>query len=191
MLADMDGANRKAQEELDELLQAVRQANEPLRPEVERSALSDLSRRTYADIDGSRQPLLTADELAALSIPRGCLSKKEASQIQMHVSYSFRILSTVPWTGAYSRIPEIVHAHHEKMDGSGYPRGLSGAEIPVGSRMIGIADVYDALVASDRPYKHVLSAERALDILQDEAKQGRLDADLLQLFIEEKVYELI
>jgi len=86
-------------------------------------------------------------------------------------------------------VPEIAYAHHEKLDGSGYPRRLVGEQIPIQSRMMTIADIFDALVAWDRPYKKSVPVGRALDILQDEVKAGRLDRDLLAVFIEAKVYE--
>ncbi len=190
LLVEMDHAHAQALEELDQLLQVVRQANEPLSAEVDKSALIDLSRRTYTETDGSRQPMLTAQELAAVSIRKGFLSQGERRQIHSHVSDSFRLLSMVPWSGVYGRIPEIAYAHHEKMDGSGYPRGISAADIPLESRMITIADTFDALVAWDRPHQRAMPVTRALDILQEQARQGKLDQDLLRLFIEAKVYEL-
>jgi HD-GYP domain-containing protein (c-di-GMP phosphodiesterase class II) len=105
------------------------------------------------------------------------------------VTHTFRFLSEIPWTGEFHRVPEIAYAHHEKLDGSGYPRRLKTAEIPVQSKMMTISDIFDALVAWDRPYKKSLPVEKALDILGDEAAHGKLDVDLLSLFIEAKVYE--
>ena len=90
------------------------------------------------------------------------------------------------WATAF---PEITWAHHEKLDGSGYPRGLLAPAIPLQSRMMAIADIYDALVAWDRPYKRAVSVERALAILEDEARSGKLDRDLLALFVSARVYE--
>ena len=87
-------------------------------------------------------------------------------------------------------MPEIAFAHHEKLDGTGYPRRLKAADIPLQSRMMTISDIFDALVAWDRPYKKAVPVEKALAILNDEAKQGKLDTDLLQVFIEARVFEL-
>jgi HD-GYP domain-containing protein (c-di-GMP phosphodiesterase class II) len=87
-------------------------------------------------------------------------------------------------------IPEIAYGHHEKLNGSGYPRGLSGEQIPIQARMMTISDIYDALTAQDRPYKHAVPVTKALDILKDEANKGELDTDLLDVFIAKRVYEV-
>ena len=100
------------------------------------------------------------------------------------MSHTYSFLSLIPWTRNLSNLPDIAYAHHEKLDGSGYPRGLKQDEIPVQSKIMTISDIYDALTASDRPYKPALPADRALDILGYEAKAGKLDSDLLQVFIE-------
>jgi hypothetical protein len=176
-------------EELDQLLKTIMQANEPTILEEESfRALMDLPSRTFTDIDGNRQPFLTGKEAAALCIRRGSLSEKERREIQTHVTHTFRFLSQVPWTGEFRRVPEIAYAHHEKLDGSGYPRRLMAAEIPIESKMMTISDVFDVLVAWDRPYKKAIPVEKALDILQEEARGGKLDQDLLDLFIAAKVY---
>ena len=86
-------------------------------------------------------------------------------------------------------IPEIAYGHHEKLDGSGYPRGLTGDQIPLQARMMTISDIYDALTAQDRPYKRAVPTTTALDILHEEANQGKLDRDLLEIFIAKKIYE--
>jgi HD-GYP domain-containing protein (c-di-GMP phosphodiesterase class II) len=125
----------------------------------------------------------------ALSIRRGSLSEKERREIESHVTHTFEFLSQIPWTGEFERVPEIAFAHHEKLDGSGYPRRLTAAQIPIQSKMMTISDIFDALVAWDRPYKKSVPVERALDILRDEVRDGKLDGDLLNVFIEAKVYE--
>ena len=86
-------------------------------------------------------------------------------------------------------VPSIAHAHHEKLNGNGYPRGLHSNEIPIQSKMMTIADIYDALTDKDRPYKKAVPLERALDILKMEVKDSHVDGDLLDVFIESKVFE--
>src|SRR5205814_42582 len=103
-------------------------------------------------------------------------------EIESHVTHTYRFLSEIPWTGEYRRVPEIAYAHHEKLDGTGYPRRLSAAEIPIQSKMMTIADIFDALVAWDRPYKKSVPVEKALRILHDEASTGKLDQPLLSVF---------
>jgi len=190
VLEQLEREHAGRQRELDETLAMIQKANEPTVLEEDSfRALMDLPNQTFHDIDGQPQPLLTPNELRALSIRRGSLSEKERREIESHVTHTFRFLSEIPWTGEFRRIPEIAFAHHEKLDGSGYPRGLRADEIPLQSKMMTIADIYDALVAWDRPYKKAVAVERALDILWDEAKHGKLDTDLLGIFVDAKVYE--
>jgi HD-GYP domain-containing protein (c-di-GMP phosphodiesterase class II) len=128
------------------------------------------------------------EEIAYLSIPKGSLTERERREIESHVTQTFRFLSKIPWTDDLSRVPDWAYAHHEKLDGSGYPRKLAADSIPVAVRAITISDIYDALAARDRPYKRAVPNERALEILRSEAKRGAIDAQLLELFIGEKVY---
>ncbi len=179
------------QAELDRALEVVNRSNEPSVLEANTAhALLELPSQSYLDVDGVVRPYITANELEALSIRRGSLSDQERIEIESHVTHTFRFLSQIPWTGEFARVPEIAFAHHEKLDGSGYPRKLRAENIPVQSRMMTIADIFDALVAWDRPYKKAVPVATALTILDDEAKQGKLDAALLQVFIEARVFEL-
>jgi len=190
LLVEMDRAYETRREEVDALLRMVVQANEPTILEEESfRALMDLTGRSFADAEGSRQPFLTPNEVAALSIRKGSLSEKERREIESHVTHTFRFLSEIPWTGEFRRVPEIAYAHHEKLDGTGYPRRLKAAEIPIQSRMMAISDIFDALVAWDRPYKKAVPVERALGILRDESQTGKLDRQILDVFIDAKIYE--
>ena len=176
---------------IDRALDVVLRSNEPSLLEADTAnALLELPSLSYLDVDGVTRPYITANELEALSIRRGSLSDPERTEIESHVTHTFRFLSQIPWTGEFARVPEIAFAHHEKMDGTGYPRRLLKNEIPLQSRMMTIADIFDALVAWDRPYKKAVPVDKALGILTDEAKQGKLDSDLLQVFIEARVFEL-
>jgi len=190
LLMQMDRAHEKGAEEIEQILRMVLQANEPTILEEESfRALIDLPNRTYTDGEGNRQPFLSMDEVSALSIRKGSLSEKERREIESHVTHTYKFLSQIPWTGEFRRVPEIAYAHHEKMDGTGYPRKLAATDIPVQSRMMTISDIFDALVAWDRPYKKSVPVERALDILRDEARCGKLDLQLLDVFVDAKVYE--
>jgi HD-GYP domain-containing protein (c-di-GMP phosphodiesterase class II) len=136
------------------------------------------------------RPLLADEELRYLMINKGNLDPRERREIESHVSHTFRFLEQIPWTRELRGIPNIAHGHHEKLNGKGYPRQIAGETIPVQTRMMTISDIYDALTATDRPYKRAVPAERALDILKDEAKEGSLDTALLDAFIEARVFEL-
>jgi HD-GYP domain-containing protein (c-di-GMP phosphodiesterase class II) len=191
LAAELESRLREHETELDRLLSSVIAANEPtILTEEAGAELDCLSRRTFRDIDGVERPLLTEEEVRFLTITRGNLDEQERREIEAHVTHTFRFLQQIPWTPELRDIPRIAYAHHEKLNGEGYPRGVRGEEIPVQTRIMTIADIYDALTATDRPYKPAVPSERALDILRMEAKQGMLDQDLLTTFIESRVYAL-
>jgi len=159
--------------------------------EAASAQLVELAGFDFADPRGARRPLVTPEELRLLSIPKGSLSDEERREIESHVTHTFRFLSQIPWTRALRRVPEIAYGHHEKLDGHGYPRAVPAPAIGVETRMMTIADIYDALTASDRPYKKALPAQKALDILGDEAKRGQVDQALLGTFIEAGIWKSV
>ncbi len=190
LLAQVDREYGARHGEVEQILRMILQANEPsILEEDSFRALMDLPNKTYGDIEGNPQPFLTPNEVQALSIRRGSLSEKERREIESHVTHTYKFLAEIPWTGEFRQVPEIAYAHHEKLDGTGYPRKLGATEIPIQSKMMTISDIFDALVAWDRPYKKSVPVAKALDILNDEANHGKLDKDLLRLFIEARVYE--
>jgi HD-GYP domain-containing protein (c-di-GMP phosphodiesterase class II) len=134
--------------------------------------------------------VLEPDDISALRIPKGSLSGSEREEINSHVTHTFRFLSQIPWTGGLAALPEIAYAHHERLNGRGYPRGLKAEQIPVQSKLMAICDVYDALVASDRPYKVAVTVPKSLEILENEVRSGLLDGDAFKLFVDAKVYAL-
>jgi HD-GYP domain-containing protein (c-di-GMP phosphodiesterase class II) len=152
--------------------------------------IADIAARRYLDGGGTDAPYLSEDEARALQILRGSLTDAERDEMNSHVVHTFNFLKQIPWGRAFRRVPEIAGAHHEKLDGSGYPNGLEGDEIPVPARMMTISDIYDALTASDRPYKKAIPTEKALDILASEVKRGFLDRDLFEIFLGAKVYTI-
>jgi HD-GYP domain-containing protein (c-di-GMP phosphodiesterase class II) len=149
--------------------------------------LQELGSLSFEDAAGTRRGYLSETEIARLSIPKGSLSDEERREIESHVTHTFEFLSQIPWTRGLKRVPEIAHGHHEKLDGTGYPLRLRPEQIAVEPRMMTVCDIYDALTASDRPYKKAIPHDRALDILGDEARRGLIDADLLRVFIEADV----
>lgn len=173
---------------LERYLFTVLRANEP--SVLHASAPTELREvLAYSFPDGEALlPLLHDFEFDDLTLPKGSLTAQERIEIESHVTHTFEFLSLIPWTRDLARLPEYAYAHHEKLDGSGYPRGLSHAEIPIPARMMTISDIYDALTAPDRPYKLAVSSERALDILGAEARANKIDATLLQVFIESGAY---
>jgi HD-GYP domain-containing protein (c-di-GMP phosphodiesterase class II) len=188
--ARWDQVVRDRQSVTEQLMLLVRQSNEPtvLAQEVA-DGLGLLEDLTYTHWTGERRELVEPESMASLRIRRGSLSESERLEIESHVTHTFRFLERIPWTRDLSGIPEIAYAHHERLTGRGYPRRLGAPEIPVQSRAMAIADVFDALTAQDRPYKGAVPLERSLAILQEEARDGALDHPLLDLFIEAKVFE--
>ena len=190
---DFHGIDKKMNEDvanLREWLEAVLAANEPsVLPEDKASTLAFLAEYMYEDLDRKRTPLLLPDEFHFLSIRKGTLDEVERLEIESHVTHSFKFLIKIPWTPQMRNVPQYAYGHHELLDGSGYPRKLQGPEIPPQARMMTISDIYDALTATDRPYKRAVPVEKALDILHKEFT-GKLDPDLLEVFIEKKVFEL-
>jgi HD-GYP domain-containing protein (c-di-GMP phosphodiesterase class II) len=114
---------------------------------------------------------------------KGSLTLSERKEIESHVVHTHNFLQMIPWTDELSGIPEIAGRHHEKLDGTGYPDGLVASEIPLQSRIMTICDIYDALTATDRPYKKAAPDEIAFRILREEAHKGMLDRDIVELFI--------
>ncbi len=175
---------------LDGFLDAVLSANEPtVLPAGRFEALLQLARRTYEDPTGRPHPYLTEDEMRYLTIPKGSLDETERLEIESHVTHTYRFLQQIPWTRELQHIPMIAYGHHEKLDGKGYPRRVTGEAIPIQTRMMTISDIYDALSAADRPYKAAVAPARALDIMADEVRAGQLDQELFRLFVEGKVFE--
>ncbi len=176
--------------ELDEYFKVILESNKPtVLPEGSFERLLDIAARDYEDLDGQLRPLLTQEEVRLLSIRQGSLDEAERRQIESHVVHTFNFLKQIPWTSDIRNIPGIARGHHEKLNGSGYPYNLSAPEIPVQTRMMTISDIFDALAASDRPYKRAVPPANALDILEALVREGQLDADLFALFLEARVFD--
>ncbi|MDE2345929.1 MAG: GAF domain-containing protein [Gammaproteobacteria bacterium] len=173
---------------LDAYWAAIQEANQPdMLKSKPSKALKTAKNYRLSEQD---VPLLSDDEHRVLSIPRGSLTPEERREIESHVVHTYNFLRRIPWPADLAAIPEIAGAHHEKLDGSGYPRGRSQGDIPFPSRLMTVADIYDALTAADRPYKKSMPSERAFAVLEDEARHGKLDADLVKIFVEARIFTL-
>ncbi len=185
------GAVTKRIDQFAQQLQQVRlsilKANQPqvVAEDFDIASLMSWINKASRELD---QTLLTSEEIIKLSMPKGSLSEEERREIESHVSHTYHFLRQIAWTEDLSSVPDIAHAHHEKCDGSGYPRGLTAEHIPVQAKLMTISDIYDALTSMDRPYKPALSADRALEILHWEARRGKLDLDLLKIFVDAQVF---
>lgn len=194
---DIEVARRRVQRDLSAELAAlgdyetmVLRANEPsVLEEGVAAELREIRDYAYRELDGTLNGLITDVDLLALSVRKGSLTPDERREIQSHVTHTRDFLAVLPWPPELAGVPEIAGAHHEKLDGSGYPEGLVGEQIPLASRVMTVCDIYDALTAMDRPYKKAMPIERALSILEDEARQGLLDTDMVKVFIDSRTYE--
>lgn len=176
---------------LDDFFEAIKEVNEP-------SILNQDNRTMLEQINGYRLgsqgeelAIITKEEFDLLSIAKGSLSPAERKEIESHVVHTQNFLNHIPWTKEFANVPTIAGAHHEKLDGTGYPHGMKEDQIPLPSKIMTICDIYDALTASDRPYKPAMNNENAIDILVNEASRGQLDSDLVQIFIDAKVFQVI
>jgi HD-GYP domain-containing protein (c-di-GMP phosphodiesterase class II) len=177
--------------ELDAFLEFVLRTNEPsLLGEEGAVRIGDIAHRTYRDPRGVDLPYLRENEVEKLQIRRGSLTSPERREIESHVTHTYNFLRQIPWGRAFKLVPEFAGSHHEKLDGTGYPRGLAAPAIPAPTRMMTISDIYDALTAKDRPYKPAVPHAKALDILDDEVKRGKLDPELFRIFVSANVWQV-
>jgi len=143
----------------------------------------------WVDQSGNTAHFLTDDEIENLSIPRGTLTAKEREIINYHIVATIKMLEALPWPKHLRRVPEYAGGHHERMDGKGYPRGLTREQMSVQARVMGIADIFEALTARDRPYKKGKTLTESLHILGKFKEGGHIDPDLFDVFIRRKVYQ--
>ncbi len=170
-----------------ELLQTIN-TNKTLADEKTAPRVKEIAARTYT-IDNRSYPYLSDHETACLSIIRGNLLPEERQIMEHHAEMTSKITNELPFPHRLAHVPQYASSHHEKLDGSGYPRGLSGDEIPIQARIIAIADVFEALTARDRPYKAPMNISQALKILGFMEKDGHIDPDIYALFMNEKIYQ--
>jgi HD-GYP domain-containing protein (c-di-GMP phosphodiesterase class II) len=146
--------------------------------------------RTYRwrDVDGNEADFLTVDEVRNLTIRSGTLTQEERQIINHHIEVTIKMLESLPWPKHLKNVPEYAGGHHERMDGKGYPRGLTRQQMSVQARVMGIADIFEALTAKDRPYKKGKTLTESLNILGKFKLNGHIDPDLFDVFVQKKVY---
>jgi HD-GYP domain-containing protein (c-di-GMP phosphodiesterase class II) len=189
-LLDRELQRRKA--EIEAAWEAVIGANEPtILAAGDFDRIDAIAHETFRDPRGVVRTLLSEHELHCLKLSKGSLTPAEFDEIRSHVSHTFRFLSQIPWGKSLRRVPIIAGAHHERVNGTGYPGRLRAEEIPVQSKIMSISDVYDALTANDRPYKKAVPVERAIDILEYGVRDGHLDPELVRIFKEARVWERV
>jgi len=189
-LSAIEDETRRQVRQLLEIREFLTQCNEPGETldddKIER--LAAIAEKTYIDDSGERLPLLTPNELENLSIRKGSITEAERKIMKEHAYMTLKMLSQIPFTKKFRNIPHFAGAHHECLDGSGYPLGLKGEEIPFEGKLMAVTDIAEALTSADRPYKKAMPPAEVQRVLRSLARQGKLDPDLVELFIEEDVY---
>lgn len=178
------------QQQLDDDRQFVRQSNtggEYMPPEAQQR-VRDIAAYQWVGPNGAAQPFLTEDELENLSISKGTLTAVERKIINHHIEVTIEMLESLPWPEHLKHVPEYAGGHHERMDGKGYPRGLTRDQMSVQARIMAIADIFEALTSADRPYKSAKHLSECLEIMDRMRDTGHIDPDLYQVFLQENVY---
>ncbi len=150
--------------------------------------VSNLAKYSWIDLNGELRPLVSEDEIENLSIRRGTLNDNEREIINNHIVATIKMLESLPFPKNLKNVPEFAGGHHEKMDGSGYPKGLHRNEMSVQARIMAIADIFEALTASDRPYKKGKPLSECLKIMGYMKKDQHIDPDIFDIFIKERIY---
>jgi len=190
-LAAIDRETERRLAELQEECEFLERSNTPgeFMEDDKLARLSEIAHRVYRDQSGDEKPYITDFELHNLTVRKGSLTQEERLQINSHPLKTLNILEKIPFKGPLKDVPYLAAAHHEKLNGKGYPRGLTEKDIPLPARIVAIADFFEALTASDRPYKKAMTPERAHQIMSLEVKDHSLDADLFEIFFGQKVYD--
>ncbi|MBZ0093229.1 MAG: GAF domain-containing protein [Sulfuricellaceae bacterium] len=195
--AKLEGAGEEAEQACAERVRQLEDDREYLRkcniggefmsPELQERVKSIAAYR-WINEQGEDAPFLNEDETANLNIAKGTLTNEEREIINYHIVATIKMLEALPWPKHLQRVPEFAGGHHERMDGKGYPKGLTRDQMSVQARIMGIADIFEALTAKDRPYKDGKKLSVALNILGKMRLDNHVDPDLFNIFVREKVY---
>ena len=188
--ADMETALQARRQQLDRDLDFLRNANigsEFMTPE-DQQRVRDIAAYPFTDARGKPVPFLSENEVYNLNIERGTLTAEERAIINNHIVVTIHMLESLPYPRDLRRVPEYAGGHHERMDGKGYPRGLTREQMSVPARIMGIADIFEALTSGDRPYKKAKTLSESLHILGKMKLSQHIDPDLFDIFIREKIY---
>ena len=169
-------------------LQECNIGGESMPPESQERVRQIGSQYTWRNTLGKQVSFLTEDEVNSLCIRSGTLTQEERNIINHHIVVTIKMLEALPWPKNLRKVPEYAGGHHERMDGKGYPRGLTREQMSVQARVMGIADIFEALTAADRPYKKGKPLTESLHILGKFKLNGHIDPDLFDIFVREKVY---
>lgn len=191
ILPALESAFLAREEEIEADRNFLRRCNtgEEFMPDADRERVRAIAKRyTWVNPAGLQGPLLDDEEIENLTIARGTLNDRERNIVNNHIITTIKMLESLPFPKHLSKVPEFAGGHHERIDGRGYSRGLTGAQMSVQARIMAVADVFEALTACDRPYKKAKPLSETLAIMGRMALEQHIDADLFRIFVEEKVY---
>jgi len=190
-LGEIEQASRESLQQLESDREFLRHCNvggEFMPPEAQERVKQIGTGHKWIDVSGGTANFLTEDEIKNLTISRGTLTQEERETINHHIVATIDMLEALPWPKHLENVPEYAGGHHERMDGKGYPRGLKREQMSVQARVMGIADIFEALTAKDRPYKRGKTLTESLNILGRFRLNGHIDPDLFDIFVRRKVY---
>jgi HD-GYP domain-containing protein (c-di-GMP phosphodiesterase class II) len=190
-VAQIDQASRDGLCQLDSDREFLRHCNvggEGMSPQVQERVNIIGTGYKWIDVSGGTADFLTQDEITNLTIARGTLTGEERKTINHHIVATIKMLEALRWPKHLEKVPEYAGGHHERMDGKGYPRGLKREQMSVQARVMGIADIFEALTAKDRPYKRGKTLSESLKILGNFKLDGHIDPDLFDIFVRNKIY---
>jgi HD-GYP domain-containing protein (c-di-GMP phosphodiesterase class II) len=183
---------RKRIDTLNEEREFLRMANrgtEGMKPEDMQRVRDIGENHSWRNVESVESEFLTADEIENLTIRSGTLTRSEREAINYHIVATIKMLEQLPWPRHLRNGPEYAGGHHERMDGKGYPRGLTRDQMSVQARVMGIADIFEALTARDRPYKPGMKLSQAMAIMNKFKRNGHIDPDLFDIFVEKRLYQ--
>jgi HD-GYP domain-containing protein (c-di-GMP phosphodiesterase class II) len=157
--------------------------------EEDKERVVSISKTHWLDAQGERQPTLTEDEVNNLCIARGTINEEERAHINSHIDVTIEVLEKLPFPPKLKRVPEYAGGHHERMDGKGYPKGLKREQMSIPARIMGVADVFEALTAKERPYKPPMPLSQAFSILRSMKDEQHIDPDVFELFLKSGVWK--
>jgi hypothetical protein len=190
-IADLEEDFIRTTEQLDaeqDFLHRCNVGSEAMRSEDQDRVRAIGTARTWVDRHGASHDFLSEDEIKNLTIRSGTLTEEERQVINHHIDVTIQMVESLPWPRHLKNVPEYAGGHHERMDGTGRPRGLLREQLSIPARIMGIADIFEALTAGDRPYKKGKTLSEALTILGQCRLTGHIDPDLFDIFIREKVW---
>jgi hypothetical protein len=191
--AELEDWRDKQLEQVARARRLIKEANDPGTYVTEEmiGQLEEIADLSYLTVEGEEQDWLSDEELKALSVQKGTLTKEEKELMEQHVDFAIDILEFISFPERLANVPDWIVQHHEFLDGSGYPEGLEGEEISLEGRILALMDIFDALTASDRPYKDGMDSEQALSILEEMVEDNKLDRDVFELFKENDVADYL